>query len=92
MTGVKLELLADINMILIFKKGIRGGIFQAFHRYASANNKYMSNYNENIPSAFLTYLDANDLYGWAMSRKLPLTGFRSSKNIKQYTADFIKKL
>ena len=52
----------------------------------------MSNYNENIPSAFLTYLDANDLYGWAMSRKLPLTGFRSSKNIKQYTADFIKKL
>ena len=84
MTRVKLELLTDINMILMFEKGI--------HRYASANNKYMSNYSENIPSAFLTYLDANNLYGWAMSRKLPLNGFRWSKNIKQYTADFIKKL
>ena len=54
MTRIKLERLTDINMILMFEKGI--------NRYASANNKYMSNYNENIPSAFLTYLDANNLY------------------------------
>ena len=84
MTRVKLERLTDISMILMFEKGI--------NRYASANNKYMSNYNENIPSAFLTYLDANNLYRWAMSRKLPLNGFRWSKNIKQYTTNFIKNL
>ena len=56
-TGVKIESLRDIDMILMIEKGIRGGITQAIHRYASANNKYMSNYKSNYPSTFLTYLD-----------------------------------
>ena len=48
---------------------------QAIHRYAKANNKYMKNYNKNIKSSYLIYLDANNLYGWAISQKLPENGF-----------------
>ena len=72
-TGVKLELLTDIDMLLMVEKGTRGGICQAIHRYAKANNKYMKNYNKNIESSYIEYLDANNLYGWAMSQKLPQT-------------------
>ena len=74
-TGVKLELITDYDMILMIEKGIRGGICQATHRYAKANNKYMKNYNKNIKSSYLIYLDANNLYGWAISQKLPENGF-----------------
>ena len=71
-TEVKLELLIDINDW----KGIRGGIRQAIHRYAKANNKCMKNYNRNNESSYIEYLDANNLYGWAMSQKLPVDGFK----------------
>ena len=54
------------------EKGIRGGLSQAIHRYATANNKYMSNYNSQQLSTFLMFLDANNLYGWAMCKKLPI--------------------
>ena len=75
-TEVKLELLTDYDMILMIEKGIRGGICQATHRYAKANNKYMNNYDKKIDSSYIEYLDANHLYGWAMSQKLRVNGFK----------------
>ena len=55
-------------MLLIVEKGIRGGICNSIHRYAKANNKYMKNYDKDMESSDLEYLDANNLYGWAMLR------------------------
>ena len=76
---VKLELLTDVDMLLMVEKGIRGGICHAIYRYAKANNKYMKNYNKDKEVSFLQYLDANNLYGWAMSQKLPVSGFKWKK-------------
>ena len=90
-TGVKLELLTDIDMLLMVEKGTRGGICQATHRYAKANNKYMKNYDKNNEWSYLKYLDANDLYGWAMHQKLPINGFKWVKDLSKFNEDFIKK-
>ena len=56
------------------EKGSRGGICHAIHRYAKANNKYMTNYDKNVEPSCLIYLDGNNLYGWAMSQKVPVKG------------------
>ena len=76
-TKIKLELLTDLDMLLMFEHGIRGGAIQAVHRYALANNKYMGDlYSPKGESSYLQYLDANNLYGWVMSQPLPTCGFR----------------
>ena len=72
------------------EKGIRGGICHAIHRYAKANNKYMKNYDKNKESSYIQYLPANNLYGWAMSQKLPVNGFKWKKNVLKFNEDFIK--
>ena len=75
-TNVELELLTDYDMLLMVEEGIRGGICHSIHRYAKANNKYMKNYNNNEESSYIQYLDANNLYGCAMSKILPVNGFK----------------
>ena len=76
MTNINLELLSNLDMLLMVEKGIRGGISIISNRYGEANNKYMKGFNKNIPSKYLMYLDANNLYGSAMSEKLPIHSFK----------------
>ena len=75
-TRIRLELLLDPDMILMFERGIRGGITQSVNRWAKANNPYMgSEFDPDEKTNYLRYLDANNLYGWAMSQALPTRGF-----------------
>ena len=77
LTGIKLELLTDPHMLLMFQRGIRGGITEAVRKYAVAYNKYMfDKFDPKSESSYLQYLDTNNLYGWAMSQPLPTGGFR----------------
>ena len=78
-------------MLLMVEKRIRGGMCQAIHRYAKANNRYMKNYNKNNESSYLEYLDANNLYRWAMSKKLPVNKFMWYNDyLSDFTEEFIK--
>ena len=76
MTKINLELITDIDMQLFIEKGLRGGISYIAHRHAEANNKYTRNYDPDKPSSYIMYLDANNLYGWAMSQPLPYRNFK----------------
>ena len=76
MTGVRLELLKDVDMHQFFEKQIRGGVSTAFHRFEKANNKYMKDFDETQPSKFIMYFDANSLYPTAMLEPLPVGGFK----------------
>ena len=76
-------------MLLMVEKGIRGGICHAIHSYAKANDKYMKNYDKNKESSYIHCLDANNLYGGAMSQKLPVRSF-IWKNMLTFNEDFIK--
>ena len=77
-------------MLLMVEKGTRGGICHAIHRYAKANNKDMKNYDKHKESSYIQYLDANNLYGWEMSQKLFVDGFKWKKNMLKFNEDFIK--
>ena len=75
-TGVELELFTDIDQLLFVERGIRGGISTICNRYSKANNQYLQNYNPSAPDSYIMYLDANNLYGYAMSEPLPVGGFK----------------
>ena len=77
MTKTELEFMTDIDMFQFIEKGMHGGVSYIANRYGKANNKYMKKYNENEPSKYIMYLDANNLYGWAMSQHLPTGNFKS---------------
>ena len=89
-TNVELELLTDYDILLMVEEGIRGGIFHAIQRYAKANNKYMKDYDKKKKSSYIQYLDANNLYGKAMTEKLPVRGFRWMDDISKIDEDFVK--
>ncbi|XP_068738994.1 uncharacterized protein [Montipora capricornis] len=76
MTKMQLQLMTDIDMFQFIEKGMRGGTSYIANRYGATNNKYMKTYDEKAPSKYIMYLDANNLYGWAMSQYLPNGGFR----------------
>ena len=89
-TNVKLESLTDYDILLMVEEGIRGGICHAIHRHAKTNNKYMKNYDKNKESSYIQYLDANNLYGWEMSQKLPKNGFKWINDVTEIDEGFIK--
>ena len=77
-------------MLLMVEKGTRGRICQAIHRNAKANNKYIRNYNKDVISSYLMYLNVNNLYGWALSQKLPVNGFKWVEQLSRFNEIFIK--
>ena len=77
-------------MLLMLEKYITGGIYHSIYRYAKANNKYMKDYDKNKESSYIQYWDVNNLYGWAMSQKLPVNNFEWIKDPSQFKEDFIK--
>ena len=96
MTNTELELMSDVDMFQFIEKGMRGGISYIANRYGKANNKYMKEYDEKASSKYIMYLDANNLYGWAMSQYLPTGGFKwlSEKevNLSKFDDEFEKGL
>ena len=83
--------ISDIDKYLFIEKGLRGGISYIAKRYAKANNKYMNDYDPEKPSTFITYLDMNNLYGWAMSEYLPYGEFEWLENIDEFDKNSINE-
>ena len=88
--NIELELLTDYDMLLTVEEGIRGGICHAIQRYAKANNEYMNDYDKKKNSSYIQYLDANNLYGKAMTEKLPVRGLKWVNDISKIDEDFVK--
>ena len=76
MTKIKLELIPDPDMYILFEKGTRGGIFYISNRYNKANNNYLNSFNPKHKSKHIMYLDVNNLYGYALSKFLPTSRFK----------------
>ena len=83
MTGIKLEKISDIEKSLFTEKGLRGISYIA-KRHAKSNNKYMNDYDPKKQSKFISYLNMNNLYGWAMSEYFPYEGFKQLKNVDKF--------
>ena len=90
MADIKLELMIDVDMYQLIEKGMRGGVSYIANRYGKANNKYMKKYNEKAPSKYIMYLDANNLYSWAMSQYLPTGNFRWMTDKEISKIDLVK--
>ena len=80
-----------IDKYLFIEKGLRRGISQTAKRYAKANNKFIKDYDPKKPSTFISYLDMNYLYGWAMSEYLPYEGFKWIENVDKFDVMSINK-
>ena len=91
MTGVKLEKISDNDKYLFFEKGLRRGLSYIAKRYAKANNKYMNDYDPKKPSKLITYLDMNNLHGWAMSEYLPYGEFKWLKIVDEFDVNSISE-
>ena len=83
-TDIELEKVSDIDKHLYIEKELRGGISYNSKRYSKAYNKYLNDCDPKKPSKFITYLDMNNLYGWAMTEYLPYRGFKWLKNIDKF--------
>ena len=91
---IMLELISDADMFIFFEKGVKGGISYSSNRYSKANNKYLKSYDQKEVSKHITYLDANSLYGYVMSKFLPTGGFKwidpKELNLNKYTSNSSK--
>ena len=89
-TKIQLDYITDQFTLEFFERQIRGGLSTAIHYYAQANNKYLPNYDESKSSTFLKYIDANNLYGYAMSQKLPTGNFHwlTQNELKHFINNF----
>ena len=76
MTKVKSELILNPDMCIFLEKGMRGGVSYISNRYSKTNNKYFKSYDQKQESKHITYLDANNLYGYTMPKFLPANGFK----------------
>ena len=93
MTGIELDFISDIDMHLFIEKGMRGCISYIAKRHRRANSKYMKHYDSSKESKYITYLDPNNLYGWAMSQYLPYIGFKllNQKEISDFCLNSISE-
>ena len=94
MTKIKLELIQDPDMYIFFEKGIKGGISYISNRYSKVNNKYLKSYEPKQESKHIIYLDTNNLYGYAISKFLPTSGFKwvdpKEFDLNKYTSNSSK--
>ena len=93
MTKIELKLISNIDMHLFIEKGMRSGISYIAERHSKANNKYMECYDSSKESKNVTYLDVDNLYGWAMSQYLPYSGFKrlNKKEISDFCLNSISE-